>query len=247
MPLSKIGHNFKQLLHYKKQGIRLGMGVAAALVVLLSINLGISIYQQKTFNRVVDYTALDLTLITNKPLETSGILSALRDNQELPITNIIGINNIGPTYTIGSYTWLSRNGTDFNDSIKLNPISIPDIYTVSNNNFDDFLDRGIITGLSLNYNLRNDSVLLDNYTADIFDVNIGDTINILNQIKNRSSINQPFLNYSFPVQIGGIVEINRSSPAFLELIDFTQDLDPDESISGKIPFLNPLILVDFRF
>lgn len=247
MPLSKIGHSFKQLLHYKKQGIRLGMGVAAALVVLLSINLGISIYQQKTFSRVVDSTALDLTLITNKPLETSGILSALRDNQELPITNIIGINNIGSTYTIGSYTWLSRNATNFNDSIKLNPISIPDIYTVSNNDFDDFLDRGIITGLSLNYNLRNDSVLLDNYTADIFDVNIGDTINILNQIKNRSSDNQPFLNYSFTVQIGGIVEINRSSPAFLELIDFTQNLDPDESISGNIPFLNPFILVDFRF
>lgn len=247
MPLSKIGLSFKQLLHYKKQSVRLGMGVAAALVVLLSINLGISIYQQKTFSRVVDSTALDLTLITNKPLETSGILSTLRDNHRVPITNIIGIDNIGLSITIGSYTWLSRNATNFNDSKKLNPNSIPAIYTVSNNDFDEFLDRGIVTGISLNYDLRNDSVLIDNYTANIFNVNIGDTINILNQIKNRSSINQPFLNYSFPVQIGGIVEINRSSPAFLEFIDSTQDLDPDESISENIPFLNPFILVDFRF
>ncbi|MFX1514900.1 MAG: ABC transporter permease [Promethearchaeota archaeon] len=247
MPFYKIGFSFKQLLHYKKQGIRLGVGVTVTLVVLLSINLGISIHQQKIFSQVVDSTALDLTLITNKPLETSGLFSILRDNHTIPITNIIGIDNIGPSVVIGSYTWLSGNATNFNDSKKLNPISIPAIYTISNNDFDDLIDRGIITGFSFNYNLTNNSVLIDNYTADIFNVNIGDTINILNQIENRSLIDHTFLNYSLPVQIGGIVEINRSSPSFQEFIDFTQDLDPEESISENIPFLNPFILVDFKF
>lgn len=63
--------SFKQLIHAKKQGVRLGLGVTAALVVLLTINLGISINQQKTFSRVVDSTAFDLIMTTNKPLETS--------------------------------------------------------------------------------------------------------------------------------------------------------------------------------
>lgn len=238
--------SFKQLIHAKKQGARLGIGVTAALVVLLTINLGISINQQKTFDRVIDSTAFDLIMTTNIPLETSMILSTLSDRNELPITNISGIDYVGPTLVIGRHTWLSKNATNFNDSVKLNSTSRPAIYTFSNNYFDDFLDRDIITGFSPNYSLRNDTILVDNYTAQNFNLNIGDTINILNQIENSSSVNQSFLNYSFPVQIGGIVEIDRNSSSFLELLYPNQNFD-HSSGQEDIPFFNPFIIVDFSF
>ena len=92
---------FRNLLNAKKQGVRLGLGVTVALVVLLSINLGISISQQEMFQQVAGARAFDFTIHSNQPQEAYSIYRTLRDDYDMPVTNVSGINFFGHSIVMG--------------------------------------------------------------------------------------------------------------------------------------------------
>lgn len=236
---------FKQVWYTKKQTVRLGMGVTAAMIVLLTINLGISINQQKTFLQVVDSTAFDFTITLNKPQEASSLYDILQEKYEIPATNVIGICSYGPTLRIGDYTWLSKN-TNYSDPVRLNPNSCPIISAISDNNFKDFVERGVIIRLSRNYTLSQNNILIDNFTFQQFDLKIGDRIFIHNQVISGDSPELEYFNYTIQLQIGGIIEIDRSSAKYLEFIYPNQEVE-DISDLTDISLSSPIIFADYKF
>lgn len=244
--VTSIIFSIRQVWHTKKQTVRLGMGVTVAMVVLLTINLGISISQQKTFLQVVDSTAFDFTITLNKPQEASSLYEMLREKYVIPVTNVIGINNYGPTLRIGYYTWLSKNTTNYSDPARLDPNSCPIISSISDNYFKDFVERGVITSLSRNYTLSQNQILIDNFTFQQFDLKIGDNIFIHNQVEIGQSPELEFSNYTSQLQIGGIIELNRSSTRFLEFLYPNQQMK-DISSQTDISLSSPVIFVDYKF
>lgn len=244
--VTTIIFSIRQVWYTKKQTVRLGMGVTAAMVVLLTINLGISISQQKTFLQVVDSTALDFTITLNKPQEASLLNDMFQEKYAIPVINVIGINNYGPRLRIGDYTWLSKNATNYSDPVRLDPNSYPTLCSISDNYFKDFVERGVISSLSHNYTLSQNHILVDNFTFQQFDLKIGDSIFIHNQIKSGQSPEFKYSNYTSQLQIGGIIGLNRSSTRFLEFVYPNQQME-DIPSQTDISLSSPVIFVDYKF
>ncbi|MFX0124060.1 MAG: FtsX-like permease family protein [Candidatus Hodarchaeota archaeon] len=244
--VTSIIFSIRQIWHSKKQTIRLGMGVTAAMVVLLTINLGISISQQKTFLQVVDSTAFDFTITLNKPQEASLLYDMLQEKYEIPVTNVIGINNYGSTLRIGDYTWLSKNATNYSDPVRLDPNSCPILSSISDNDFKNFVERSVITSLSHNYTLSQNQILIDNFTLQQFNLKIGDSIFVHNQIEVGQSSELKSSNYTSQLQIGGIIGLNRSSARFLEFLYPNQQME-DIPSQTDIFLSSPIIFVDYTF
>ncbi|MFW9993624.1 MAG: FtsX-like permease family protein [Candidatus Odinarchaeota archaeon] len=244
LTISTIIFNFRQLVHAKKQESRLVLGITVALVVILSINLGISTSQQDTFQQVIDNKVFDFTLRSTLPLEATSIQKTLKEGYGMPVMNVSGIKVFGSQETIGDNTWLSTNASNNVLHTEFDVSSVPITYSVSNNYFKHFIDREVITELPSDYNLTGNRVLVDDYTAQTFNLETGSTIYLHNQLMSINVTEQVFVNYSVQLEIGGIFKLNRNSTKYLELLYPVADVN---ELPSWLSYSSPFLIIDYLY